>query len=165
MALFLCGGAMQVNGGIRRRGPLSRKGARMHVLALDIGEKRIGIAHGATPGKIATPVKILPTAEVMANARSWRMVLEDYEPELLVCGCPKSMSGSRGQQARRVMDAANKIAQACDLPVEFVDERLSSSEAKRYLREQGLSERDMRGKVDAVAASIFLSTWLEQQES
>lgn len=135
----------------------------MQVLALDIGQKRIGIASGSTAGKVATPVKILPTADVMGNARTWRMVLEDYEPDLLVCGCPKSMSGAKGQQAQRVMATAQKIAAAAGLPVEFVDERLSSSEAKRYLREQGMSERDMRGKVDAVAASLFLATWLEQQ--
>lgn len=134
----------------------------MQVLALDIGEKRIGVASGNTASGIANPVKVMPADEVMANARTWRMLLEDYEPELLVCGCPKSMSGAKGQQAKRVMDAASKIAAAAGLPVEFVDERLSSSEAKRILRDQGLSERDMRGKVDSVAASVFLSTWLEQ---
>lgn len=134
----------------------------MQVLALDIGEKRIGVASGNTASGIANPVKVMPADEVMANARTWRILLEDYEPELLVCGCPKSMSGAKGQQAQRVMAAAERIAAAAGLPVEFVDERLSSSEAKRYLRDQGMSERDMRGKVDSVAASIFLSTWLEQ---
>lgn len=134
----------------------------MQVLALDIGEKRIGVASGNTASGIANPVKVMPADEVMANARTWRMLLEDYEPELLVCGCPKSMSGAKGQQAQRVMAAAERIAAAAGLPVEFVDERLSSSEAKRYLRNQGMSERDMRGKVDSVAASVFLSTWLEQ---
>lgn len=134
----------------------------MQVLALDIGEKRIGVASGNTASGIANPVKVMPADEVMANARTWRMLLEDYEPELLVCGCPKSMSGAKGQQAQRVMAAAERIAAAAGLPVEFVDERLSSSEAKRYLRDQGMSERDMRGKVDSVAASVFLSTWLEQ---
>ena len=120
------------------------------------------MASGNTASGIANPVKVMPADEVMANARTWRMLLEDYEPELLVCGCPKSMSGAKGQQAQRVMAAAERIAAAAGLPVEFVDERLSSSEAKRYLRDQGMSERDMRGKVDSVAASIFLSTWLEQ---
>ena len=134
----------------------------MQVLGLDIGEKRIGVASGSTVSGVATPVKIMPAAEVEQNARTWRMLLEDYEPELLVCGCPKSMSGAKGKQAQRVMAVAQKVAAAAGLPVEFVDERLSSSEAKRYLREQGMSEKDMRGKVDAVAASIFLSTWLEQ---
>ena len=134
----------------------------MQVLGLDIGEKRIGVASGSTASGVATPVKVVPASDVLANGRSWRMLLEDYEPELLVCGCPTSMSGAQGKQAQRVRAAAEKIAAAAGLPVEFVDERLSSAEAKRYLREMGLSERDMRGKVDCVAASIFLQTWLSQ---
>lgn len=132
----------------------------MQVLALDIGERRIGVASGSTVTKVATPVKVMPAQEVLDNAKTWRMLLQDYDPELLVCGCPKSMSGKQGQQARRVKEAAKKIANAAGLPLEFVDERLSSSEAKRYLREMGMSEKDMRGKVDSVAASIFLETWL-----
>lgn len=135
----------------------------MQVLGLDIGEKRIGIASGNTASGVAAPVKVMPAPEVLDNARSWRMLLEDYEPELLVCGCPKSLSGAQGRQAQRVRAAAQKIAAAAGLPLEFVDERLSSAEAKRYLREMGLSEREMRGKVDSVAASVFLQTWLEQQ--
>ena len=135
----------------------------MQVLGLDIGEKRIGVASGSTASGVATPVKVMPASDVLANGRSWRMLLEDYEPELLVCGCPKSMCGAQGTQAQRVRAAAEKIAVAAGLPLEFVDERLSSAEAKRYLREMGLSERDMRGKVDCVAASIFLQTWLAQQ--
>lgn len=135
----------------------------MQVLALDIGEKRIGIASASTGGKVATPVKVMPANEVLENSRNWRMLLQDYEPELLICGCPKSMSGAKGQQAQRVRSAAEKIAAAAGLPLEFVDERLSSSEAKRYLREQGMNEKEMRGKVDAVAASIFLETWLSQR--
>lgn len=47
------------------------------------------------------------------------------------------------------------------MPVEFTDERLSSQEAKRSLRESGMSERDMRGKIDMIAASVFLQAWLD----
>ena len=60
---------------------------------------------------------------------------------------------------------AEKIAHTAGLPLEFCDERLSSAEAKRILREQGLSERDMRGKVDSVAASLFLQSWLDAHRS
>lgn len=133
----------------------------MRVLALDIGEKRIGIAAGDTSTRISMPVKVMPANEVVANARTWRMLLEDEEPELIVCGLPRSMSGAQGKQAQRVKSQAQAIAAQAGLPLEFVDERLSSSEAKRILREQGMSERDMRGKVDMVAASVFLQTWLD----
>lgn len=136
----------------------------MVALALDIGEARVGIAVSDASGRLAMPVKVLPAAEVLGNARSFRYLIEDYEPDVLVCGCPETLSGEDGPQARRVMDAARKIADLTGLPLEFVDERLSSREAKRILREQGLSERDMRGKIDSVAASLFLQTWLDRRQ-
>lgn len=133
----------------------------MIALALDIGEARVGIAVSDATGTLAMPVKVLPAQEVLGNARSFRYIIEDYEPEVLVCGRPETLAGEDGPQAQRVIDAAKKIARAIGLPLEFIDERLSSREAKRILREQGLSEREMRGKVDSVAASLFLQTWLD----
>lgn len=135
----------------------------MRALALDIGEVRIGIAASDASGTIAVPVKVLPAAEVLGGARSFRYVLEDYEPEVLVCGRPKTLSGEDGPQAERVMAQARQIAEACGLPLEFEDERLSSQEAKRILREEGYNEKSMRGRVDMVAASLFLQTWLDAQ--
>ena len=132
----------------------------MRVMGLDIGEKRIGVAVANTTTGIASPLRVMDAREVLDNARTWRMLVDDNEPELLVCGLPKTMRGSVGQQAARIRERAERIAQTCGLPVEFVDERLSSAEAKRLLREQGRSEREMRGKIDSVAASLFLETWL-----
>lgn len=137
----------------------------MRVLALDIGEVRIGIAASDASGRVASPVKVLPAAEVLSCAKTFRRILEDYEPEVLVCGRPQTMSGEDGPQAERVMAQARSIAEACDLPLEFADERLSSSEAKRILREQGLNEKQMRGKVDMIAASLFLQAWLDSRGS
>lgn len=135
----------------------------MRALALDIGEVRIGIAASDASGTIAVPVKVLPAAEVLGGARSFRYVLEDYEPDVLVCGRPKTLSGEDGPQAEHVMVQARQIAEACGLPLEFEDERLSSQEAKRILREEGYNEKSMRGRVDMVAASLFLQTWLDAQ--
>ncbi len=137
----------------------------MRVLALDIGEKRIGVAVGNTDTRIAMPVKVMPAHEVLENSRTWRYLLEDNEPDLIVSGLPKSMNGQVGKQAQRVRQVAEKIAHTAGLSLEFCDERLSSAEAKRILREQGLSERDMRGKVDSVAASLFLQSWLDAHRS
>lgn len=137
----------------------------MVALALDIGEVRVGIAASDASGRVAMPVKVLPAAEVAGMARPFRRILEDYEPDVLVCGRPETLGGEDGPQAERVMKVARAVADACGLPLEFVDERLSSREAKRILREQGMSERDMRGKVDMVAASLFLQTWLDQRRN
>ena len=122
---------------------------------------RYTIAVSDATGTVASPVTVLPAQEVLGNARTFRRVLEDYEPDLLLCGRPQTLAGEDGPQAERIMAQGRQIAQACGLPLEFADERLSSREAKRILREEGLSERAMRGKVDMVAASLFLQSWLD----
>ena len=121
----------------------------------------MGVAVSDATGRVASPVKVLPAHEVRDHARSFRRLLEDYEPDVLVCGLPLTLEGEEGPQAQRVREEAHAIASACGLPLEFADERLSSAEAKRILREEGYSERDMRGSVDMVAASVFLQTWLD----
>ncbi len=133
----------------------------MRVLAIDIGEKRIGVAVSDPTGKVATPVCVLPAAEVEAGAPSWRRVLEDWEPECLLAGLPLSLSGDESAQTARVRARARAIASRAGLSLSFADERLSSSEAKRILHEQGLSEKAMRGRVDMIAASLFLQAWLD----
>lgn len=135
----------------------------MRALALDIGEVRVGIAVSDSSGRVASPVCVLPAQEVLSHASTFRRVLEDWEPDVIVSGRPKTMAGEDGPQAARIMEQAQRIADACGLPLEFADERLSSAEAKRILREQGLSEKSMRGKVDMVAASLFLQSWLDAQ--
>ena len=135
----------------------------MIALALDIGETRIGIAASDRSGRVAMPVKVLPAQEVVGLAKSFRLILEDYDPDILVCGRPETLAGEDGAQAQRVMGIAQQIAEQIDLPLAFVDERMSSREAKRILREQGLKEKQMRGKIDMIAASLFLQTWLDQQ--
>lgn len=124
----------------------------------------MGVAVSDPTGTVASPVCVLPAAEVLAGARSFRRVLDDWEPDVLVCGRPMTLAGEEGPQAERLRAQAQKIAANCGLPLEFADERLSSAEAKRVLREQGLNEKSMRGKVDMVAASLFLQAWLDARD-
>ncbi|MGN0035089.1 MAG: Holliday junction resolvase RuvX [Coriobacteriales bacterium] len=140
--------------------PVTSHAAR-RVLALDIGERRIGVATSDASGKLAFPVCVLPAAEVTSGARSFRNVLADHEPELLVVGLPLTMAGEQGRQAERIRSVAAAIAEQTGLPVAFCDERLSSSEAKRILREQGVSEKEARGSIDKYAAALFLQAWLD----
>ena len=135
----------------------------MRTLALDIGEVRVGLAVSVSAGKIATPLKVLPADVVLNHGAEFRRIVEDWEIEQLVSGHPMTMAGEEGPQAASIREKAQKIAKACGLPLFFCDERLSSREAKRILREEGLDERAMRGKVDMIAASLFLQVWLDSQ--
>ena len=91
----------------------------MVALALDIGETRIGIAVSSRDGKMAMPIKVLPAAEVTGMAKTFRYLVEDYEPDILVSGRPLTMAGELGPQAERVAAVAQKIADELDLPLEF----------------------------------------------
>ncbi len=137
----------------------------MRVLALDIGEVRVGIAVSDPGERVATPVCVLPAVEVEGMASSFRRVLEDWEPELLLSGLPVTLAGEEGPQAERIRGIAEKVAKASGLPLAFADERLTSREAKQILRQQGLNEKSMRGKVDMVAASLMLQAWLDSRHA
>lgn len=135
----------------------------MRIMALDIGKVRCGIAICDPRERVASPVCVLPTKEVESNAPSFRRVCEDWEPEMLLAGLPLTLSGDVGSQAQANKKIAQHVASHLGVPLEFVDERLSSREAKRILREKGLSEKEMRGKVDMIAASVFLQSWLDSR--
>jgi putative Holliday junction resolvase len=132
----------------------------LRVLALDIGEKRTGVATGDTATKIAIPISIIATTDLLANSKPFRQIVEDNEPELLLVGLPLSLSGEENQQTQRVRSLAEELARNLDLPLAYQDERLSSVEAKRYLREAGCTEKEMRGKIDKIAASLVLQAFL-----
>jgi putative Holliday junction resolvase len=132
-------------------------------MALDIGRVRVGVAVSDPERRVATPLCVLPANEVVNCAPSFTRVLEDWAPELFVCGIPYTLKHEEGSQAEAVRKIAGEIEAKTAIPCVFVDERLSSQEAKRSLREKGLTEREMRGKIDMIAASVFLQAWLDTQ--
>ncbi|WP_139650706.1 Holliday junction resolvase RuvX [Raoultibacter phocaeensis] len=137
----------------------------MRVMALDIGQVRVGLAICDPAEQVATPLAVLPAADVLGNTPAFRRLLEDWEPELFVCGLPYTMGHKEGPQAKSIKATAEKITDATGIPHVFADERLSSKEAKRSLREKGFGEREMRGKVDMIAASLFLQAWLDARHA
>ena len=110
------------------------------------------------PGEVIRDRSRQETLAAFFRCRGW-------EPELILSGLPYTLSGEEGPQAGRIRGVAANIGKAAGLPVEFTDERLSSQEAKRSLRESGMSERDMRGKIDMIAASVFLQAWLDARHA
>ena len=133
----------------------------MKILALDIGEKRTGVACGDTVSKTALPISTIDTREMLKSPQKLKAVAEEHQVEMLLVGLPVSLDGQENSQAERVRELADRIAQILVLPLVFQDERLSSAEAKRFLREAGYTERQMRGKIDMIAASLVLQTYLD----
>lgn len=133
----------------------------MRILALDIGEKRIGLAISDPSGVIASPLRVIDATDLAAAKRLLTKVVEDYEVEKLLIGVPISLTGEEGRQAGRVRSLAARFTEHLGLETVYHDERLSSREAKRSLLEAGRGEREARGTVDMVAASLFLQSWLD----
>lgn len=134
----------------------------MRILGLDIGEKRIGVAVSDPRASVATPLVVLDSAAAQRDGTDLSRVVDDYEIELVVVGLPLSLDGTEGPQARRTRTIAEKMARFLRVPIAYQDERLTSSEAKRRMRESGASEREMRGSVDMVAAAVLLQAYLDQ---
>jgi putative holliday junction resolvase len=135
----------------------------MRVLALDIGEKRIGVAVSDPSGTVATPLVVLDAARAFGDGRELVKLARDYEAELVVVGLPLSMDGTEGPQAKRVRSAAARLAGFLQVPFDFFDERLSSAEASKSMASAGVSSRDRRVNVDMVAAAIFLQSYLDSR--
>jgi len=133
----------------------------VRVLGLDIGEKRIGVAISDPQGRIATPLLVIDAVAAQRDGEQLSRIVSDYEVGLVVVGLPLSLDGEEGPQARRVRTIAGRVADFLPVPVDYSDERFSSAEAKRHLRECGETDRTMRGSVDMVAASILLQAYLD----
>lgn len=137
----------------------------MRTLGLDIGDVRVGVAVSDPTGAVATPLTVLSTARLRSAPNDLTALIEEYDIARIVVGLPTSLSGEEGSQARHVRALASKVLHGVDAPILFMDERLSSTEAKRRMAESGLTEREMRGSVDKVAAAIFLQTFLDSHRA
>lgn len=133
----------------------------MRMLALDIGEKRIGVAVSDPSGTVATPVTILDATRLTADGADLRRLIEEYDAEVVVVGLPLSLDGSEGPQAQRVRRVARRLEGFVEIPLVFADERLSSTQASRAMGEAGASVREQRKDLDKIAASILLQTYLD----
>ncbi len=133
----------------------------MRYLGLDIGHVRVGVAVSDPTGTVATPVGVLDGKRLATDVRPLADLCAEYEVTTLVVGLPLTMHGEEGPQARSVRERARTCAQALGIPIVFVDERLSSKQATRAMRASGIDARAGRTRVDAVAASLMLQTFLD----
>ena len=133
-------------------------------MALDIGQKRVGVAISDARETVASAICVLDAQDVLDVNKNFKRVLEDWEPDAFLFGKPKTLSGEVGPQAKKVMEVSNTISEKTGIPCEFFDESLSSKEAKNFMRECGMGEKEMRGKIDMVAAQVFLQAFLDKKK-
>jgi putative holliday junction resolvase len=131
------------------------------VLGLDLGDARIGVAISDPERRVAVPIGTVHVGRPPGELRAVAELVRQNDAVLVVVGLPLSMSGSGGSAASHAEAFAEALRATLAIPVELHDERLSTVEAERSLRQAGITGRKRRGVVDAAAAQVILQSWLE----
>ena len=137
----------------------------MPVLGIDLGSKRIGLAISDASERIALPAGTLESRGRSADLAAIRRLVEERGVNRIVVGLPLHMNGRAGPEAEAARAFAAALSGELGLPVETLDERWSTVEAERTLREAGQSRRRRSaGAADTLAATLLLSTFLERRQ-
>jgi putative Holliday junction resolvase len=144
--------------GGRARGPAGR------LLALDLGEKRVGVA---VSDELRLTVRPLP----YLRRTNWKQLLgavadllQRFDARALVIGLPLNLEGTEGEAAGNVRRLARNFELSLRVPVFLQDERLTSREAEQSLRAEGLRDESLRERVDSEAAAIILRDYLARRD-
>ena len=137
------------------------EGAVLRVLGLDVGERRIGVAVSDPTGTIVSPVAAIRRVSQESDIRAVTALAGEYEAEAIVVGLPISLSGRLGPQGRLVREFIRSLSKESPIPVHPHDERFSTVEAERLLREAGHAPSREKGLRDSAAASVILQAYLD----
>lgn len=131
------------------------------VLGLDVGSRRIGMAVTDPLGITAQGIETLQRANKRTDFAALERVIREYDVREIVVGLPLRMSGAEGTQSGKMQVFAEELRKRFRLPVHLWDERLTSAEANRLLRETDLSIEKRAKAVDRMAAVLILQGWME----
>ena len=131
------------------------------VLGLDLGDVRIGVALSDPDRRLAVPIGTVHVGRPPGELRAIADLVAEHGATLVVLGLPRSLDGSDGPAAGRARAFADALRAALSVSVLLHDERLSTVEADRSLAEAGVSSRERRAVIDAAAAQVILTSWLD----
>jgi len=130
-------------------------------MAFDFGLRQIGVAVG---NRLTASSQALTTLRARDGKPDWteiKTLLDEWRPDLLLVGKPLNMDGTDSELSRLAEKFGRRLEGRFGLPVEFMDERLSSFEAKQLLREMGLGGDWREQPADSLAAQLILQSWLD----
>ena len=133
----------------------------MRILGLDVGERRIGIALSDPLGITAQPLGVLERQGPHQDVEAVRALIEQHGVVTVVVGLPLTMRGEQGVQAKKVLAFSETLRRRVSVPVQLVDERLTTVQGERALLETGASRRTRKQTIDQVAAQLILQQFLD----
>lgn len=133
------------------------------ILALDIGERRIGVALSDETATIAQPLTVIERESIAKDVERIAQMLRQHAAGEVVVGQPRTLRGEQAQAVHKVQAFVAHLRAVLNVPIALVDERLSTVEADRRMREAEVRRERRRQKVDAVAAALILQRYLAQR--
>jgi putative Holliday junction resolvase len=133
------------------------------VLAVDPGSKRVGLAVSDPTGTIAQALATVPAEPRPTLVARLAKIAGEQEARSIVVGLPRRMDGTEGPEAKAARELASELRHASRLPVQLVDERLTTVAAERSLLEGGVRRKTRRASIDRVAATLLLQSHLDRK--
>ena len=130
-------------------------------LGLDLGHVRIGVALSDPLGMTAQPLTVLKSAGTQKDIIAIGGLVDQYEVTQVIVGLPLNMDGTESATAKKVREFTEKLVRRLNVPVFFIDERLTSKQAERLMIEGDSRREDRRQKIDKVAAALLLQSALQ----
>ena len=127
-----------------------------------MGDKRIGVALSDPEGILASPLTIIEREDDAGTIEAIIEIVKQKEVGKIIVGLPKSMDGSIGVQAEKVIGFVHKLREHTEIPIEFRDERLTSVSARRLIQADGNRKTKKKVRDDALAAAFILQGYLEE---
>jgi putative Holliday junction resolvase len=131
------------------------------ILSLDFGEKRIGVAVSDALNIIAQSVGTIERKGIKNDLKKIKDLVREHDAGRLIVGLPLNMNGTEGKSANRAVDFVNELKKEIDIPVEMVDERLTTAQGERIFLEADLSRKKRKKNIDKIAAQLILQNYLE----
>ncbi len=137
------------------------------VLGIDLGTARVGVAISDTHQRVSSALGVIArSGDLAADRRALALMVAEEEAVGVVVGLPLSLDGSLGPAARATLDEIDAWAAALgDVPIATVDERYTTVAANQAMRAGGRRGAKARQRVDSVAASLLLQSWLDRRQS
>ena len=131
------------------------------ILALDFGEKRIGVAVSDPLNIIAQSVGTIERKGIKNDLKKVGELVKEYEARKIIVGLPLNMDGTEGKSANRAMDFVKELKKEIQVEVEMLDERLTTAQGERVLLEADMSRRKRKQTLDKIAAQLILQNYLD----
>jgi putative Holliday junction resolvase len=137
----------------------------MRFLALDIGDRRIGVALSDETATLASGLDTIERVGPRKDLEAVAELVRQHQPAEVVVGMPFNMDGSVGPQAEKVKAFMDQVHAKVGVPVQAWDERLTTVEAHEILRKSGVSWGQRKGLLDKVAATVILQEYLDHRKA